>query len=504
MTDVRDFLELGADRMPSKIAVVSAGVRKAYGELDEEADRLANAWLAEGLAPGDRVTIALHNSIEAVVCIFAALKAGAVFVPLHPEVKASKLGRILDDCRPRVVIGHAGNLPASIRAAERFVVSVGGPDESADAELAELVAAGPARRPARTRGPDDLAALLYTSGSTGVPRGVMSSHRNIDAASASIIAYLDNTADDVILDALPIAFDYGLYNVLMPLRFGGRVVLERPTVIPLQLIGLLQREQVTGLPLLPTLAASLGRIASLRGYALPHLRYLTSTGQPLLPAHVAALRSMFGEVDIYSMYGLTECKRVSYLPPTELGRRPMSVGKAMPRTEAWIEDANGRRIDGPDQVGELVVRGPHVMLGYWNMPEATSAVLGPGRTPSERTLRTQDLFRQDAEGYLYFVARSDDLIKVAGERVSPREVEAVALSCAGVHEAVAYGVEDLQLGQAIHLVVVAPELTAAQILAHCAEHLERHRVPRQVEIRDALPRTLTGKLDRRQAVLVEP
>jgi acyl-CoA synthetase (AMP-forming)/AMP-acid ligase II len=329
----------------------------------------------------------------------------------------------------------------------------------------------------------------------------MLSHANVAAAAAAIIEYLGNTVDDVVLDFLPLSFDYGLYNVLMPIRFGGTVVLERGFIAPHQIVGVLRRERVTGLPLVPTIAAGFAQLRSLGGLALPDLRYITSTGQALAPAHIERLLEIFPGVRLFSMYGLTECKRATYLAPEELPRRPSSVGKAIPGTAVWIVDADGRRIEGAGVVGELVVHGPHVMQGYWNRPSETAKALRPDPLTGERGLHTGDLFRMDDEGFLYFVARTDDMVKTCGQLVSPKEIENTVLALEGVEEAVACGLPDAVLGQSIHVVVRGARgasLTAADVIAFCAARLEKWMVPRSVDIRSELPRTATGKTARRE------
>jgi amino acid adenylation domain-containing protein len=494
---VHHFLERSAERLPDKEALVCGARRLTYAGVEARANRLANALRSYGLKPGDRAAVWLESGVEAVVAIFAILKAGGVFLPLNPQLRGSKLAWILRDCGVRFLIARAESLPPELAGCPDLARVLTATADFVD----DLAAEFPSTRPESGAAADDLCALIYTSGSTGTPRGVMLTHRNVVAASASIIEYLENREDDVVVDFLPLSFDYGLYNVLMPFRFGGRVVLERSFLYPYQLIGLLKKEGVTGLPIVPTIAAGLVKLRSLEGYDLPALRYVTSTGQALPPPHIERLREIFPGARIYSMYGLTECKRVSYLPPEELERRPASVGKAMPNTEAWLADDAGERIAHPEEAGELVVRGPHVMRGYWNLPEETAWALRPGLEPGERVLHTGDLFRIDAEGFLYFVSRRDDLIKTGGERVSPKEIESVAHALEGVAEAAACGVPDELLGQAVHLAVTLREgaaLTAADILAHCARHLEKSMIPRHVEIRGELPRTATGKIARRE------
>ena len=298
---------------------------------------------------------------------------------------------------------------------------------------------------------------------------------------------------------LPLSFDYGLYQVLMAAKFGGTVVLERSFAYPHAVLQKLVQERVTGLPLVPTMVAMLLQM-DLSRYDWSHLRYVTNTGAALPTDHILRLRRLLPHVRIYSMYGLTECKRVSYLPPEQLDVRPGSVGRAMPNEEVYIVDEAGRRV-GPGVVGELVVRGSNVMKGYWDSPEETAQRLRPGPLPGESVLYTGDLFRMDEEGYLYFVARKDDIIKSRGEKVSPKEIENVLASHPHVAEAAVVGVPDQILGQAIKA-VVAPKpgvrLTSQEILRHCAQHLEDFMVPKIVEIRSVLPKTGNGKIDKRQ------
>jgi len=342
----------------------------------------------------------------------------------------------------------------------------------------------------------DLAALLYTSGSTGTPKGVMLTHLNMVSAARSIISYLKNRPEDVILNVLPLSFGYGLYQVLMAARFGGTVVLEPSLAYPHAVLSRLVEERATGLPLVPTMAALLLAM-DLGKYDLSSLRYITSAGAALPVEHLEGLRRAAAQAKIYVMYGLTECARVTYLPPDQLDRRPTSVGRGMPNQEVAVVDGNGRRV-APGETGELLVRGSHVMRGYWEMPEATRQALRPGPFDDPQpVLWTGDLFRVDEEGYLYFVARKDDIIKSRGEKVSPKEVEDALYRHPGVAEAAVLGVPDAVLGEAIHaFVVLRPghELSHQELLRHAAEQLEDFMVPRYIEFRDALPKSDNGKI----------
>jgi acyl-CoA synthetase (AMP-forming)/AMP-acid ligase II len=248
----------------------------------------------------------------------------------------------------------------------------------------------------------------------------------------------------------------------------------------------------------PTLFGVLLGLRGLEARELPALRYLSNTGAALSVTTIAGLRQTFPKARIYSMYGLTECKRVSYLPPHLIDVKPASVGIAIPGTEVWVEDSEGGEC-APGEVGELIVRGPHVMQGYWNDAEATAKRLRPGRWPWERELMTGDLFKRDAEGHLYFVGRKDDMIKSRGEKVAPREVEEVLYAVPGVRDAAVIGVPDALLGSAIHAYVSVfedAELDERTLKRACAAKLEDYMVPQRIEIRDELPRSTAGKIDK--------
>jgi acyl-CoA synthetase (AMP-forming)/AMP-acid ligase II len=260
------------------------------------------------------------------------------------------------------------------------------------------------------------------------------------------------------------------------------------------------QEQATGFPGVPTIFAILLSLKDLSAFALPSLRYFSNTAAALPPDHIRRLRAAFPRATVYSMYGLTECTRVTYLPPEELDRRPGSVGKGMPNEEVWVETEDGR-VAAPGEVGELVIRGSNVMRGYWENPEATARCLKPGRLPGEVVLRSGDLFKTDADGFLYFVGRRDDIIKTRGEKVSPREVENVLHAHEGVREAAGIGVPHPVLGQAVKAFVVlrdGADATPSAILAWCRQRLEDYMVPKEVVVLDNLPKTPTGKVRQKE------
>jgi amino acid adenylation domain-containing protein len=500
------FLENSAARLPLKTALICGTERFAYRDLDERANRLAHSLIGEGIERGDRIAICLENCMAAVVAVFAVLKAGGVFVFINPTTKPQKLGYILSNCGARGLIMSARCYPEAEHAAKTAGVGhiwLAGPSQQSGSHHTSALDAVfcdprlPVSRPSRTCIDIDLAALIYTSGSTGRPKGVMLTHLNIISAATSITTYLENTEDDIIANLLPLSFDYGLYQVLMAFRIGGTLVLERSFTYPHAVLQTIISEKVTGLPIVPTISAVLLQM-DLSAYRFPFLRYITNTAAALPTKHIRRLREQFPNVKLYSMYGLTECKRVSYLPPDQIDRRPTSVGRGMPNEEVYIVDDFGRRVP-PGVVGELVVRGSNVMMGYWALPEETAIRLRPGTLPGERVLYTGDLFQMDEDGYLYFFGRKDDIIKSRGEKVSPREIEDVLYTLPGVSEAAVIGVPDDVLGQAIRAFVSlhdGAQLTEQDVLRHCARHLENFMVPRSVLFVDVLPKTASGKIDK--------
>jgi amino acid adenylation domain-containing protein len=509
------FLHETAQRFPDKAALVCGSRRSSYGEIERHSNALAHALRALGLQRQQRVAIHHDNSIETVEAIFATLKASGVFVTVNPQAKPDKLAFLLNDCGVQVLLIGARALAAAARELAgceqlRHVIAL---DQEADTDttavlraagkqlhwLEPLRAAYPTTLPSNRNISLDLASLIYTSGTTGRPKGVMLTHANMHAVSGSICSYLQSQASDVILSALPLAFGYGLYQVLTAFRTGATVVLEKQFLYPYQFIEQLKKEGATTLPLVPTISALLLNLKDLDARDFESVRCITNAAQAMPASHVRRWRELLPRARFYSMYGQTECARVSYLPPELVDAKPTSVGVAIPDTEAWIENEHGEVVTAPDQPGELIVRGPHVMLGYWNRAEETARALRPGRHPGERELRTGDLFRLDADGHLHFVARRDELIKTAGERVGPREVESALYEMQAVKEAAVIGVPDDVLGSAIKAFVALHEgasLTQAEVIKHCQRRLEKFMVPKHVAFVAELPKTPSGKISK--------
>ncbi|MBY8848281.1 class I adenylate-forming enzyme family protein [Saccharothrix longispora] len=452
---VTDLLDRAADRVPDSVAVVDGAGSWTYRELREKALDAA-AWLAvRGARPGDRVVVRVGNVREFVALLFGTLYRGAVVVPLNPAMKPYHVRSVLADAEPAVVVTD----PAEIGTA--------------------------ARRPTVRVRPTDLAALVYTSGSTSTPKGVISSHDAVLFATDAIASRLRYRADDVVLTALPLSFDYALYQVFLAVSAGCSLVLSDVDA-PARLLGVIKDNGVTVVPVVPSLAGLLVRLAG-RGEPPSSVRLFTNTGAALAPASAQQLRDAFPGARVVPMYGITECKRVTIAEPDRDLVKPGSVGTALPGTEVLIVDGAGAPCP-PGTVGQIVVRGPHVMAGYWRAEELTAH-----RFPVPATLHTGDYGHLDADGELFFEGRRDDLFKRRGVRMSAREVEAATLDIAGVTAAAV-----LPPGEHGDLAVVAVTgREPAEVLAGLRERLEDAKVPAVCRTVECLPLTPNGKTDLR-------
>ncbi len=502
---LHDSLLNSSTRLPDKLAVVVEGKPYSYAQLLDSAMRLAEALRARGVQRGDRVAIYMDNTWPCVVSIYAVLMAGGVFLVINPQTKGDKLEFILDDSDTKLLItdGHLASvfvpllskLPKLAGVICSGQAPVAATVDSFDAVLRDTA---PLALPIPVI-PLDLAALIYTSGSTGNPKGVMQTHQSMLFAAGSLVEYLRLDETQRIFCVLPVAFDYGLYQLLMAVQLGATLVLERSFTYPAQIFARMQEYQVTAFPGVPTIFALLLSAHGRSPLCFPSVTRVTNTAAALPDEFVARLREVFPNALLYKMYGLTECKRVSYLEPELVDVKPGSVGTAIPGTEIYLLSPDGAPVP-PGETGVLHVRGPHVMLGYWKRPDLSAHMLKPGKLPGERILCTQDFFRMDADGFLYFVGRNDDIIKTRGEKVSPVEVENALHSIAGIREAAVVGVPDEVLGQAIRAyVVVEPGMVLSdkQIRAACLTRLENFMVPKEVIIVPDLPKTATGKVSKK-------
>jgi len=511
-----EFLELSAQRYPDKTALVCDGERYTYAQLNAMSNQLAGAFLSQGVERGDRLAVFMENSLDSFLSIFAILKAGAVFVVINHQMKPQKLCFILNNCRAKGLVTHV-KFRSHLKEIEKnvsslqFITLCGDASKApagigpASLSLTEILATPPAGLPDIETIDLDPASIIYTSGTTGFPKGACFNHRAMVSISHTVTHYLENVETDIILNVLPFSHGYGLYQALMSAFMGATLILEKSFAYPQQILQTFERERVTGFAGVPTLYAIMLQIKDIQNRDFNSVRYLTNAAAALPVPHISALKEVFPNAKIYSMYGVTEAKRVSYMPPDELHERPYSVGKGMPNQELYIVDESGKRV-GPGVVGELVVRGSNVMMGYWEMPEENAKILKPGKYPGERVLYTGDLFRMDEDGYLYFVSRKDDIIKSGGEKVPPKEIENVLYELPQVLETAVIGVSDSLLGQAIKAYIVLKEgmpLTDREVIAHCRSKLESFMIPKHVEFVSDLPKTSSGKIRKKDLVDAE-
>ncbi|HEU5023993.1 MAG TPA: class I adenylate-forming enzyme family protein [Spirillospora sp.] len=490
---LHDLLDGAAARFPGATAVTTADGAVTYRDLAGSSARAAR-WLAEqGAGRGDRVIIAGAHGLLAPALAYGCSRIGAVFSILHEETTPRSLAHVLDDAEPALLVAdgagaarEAGLRSVPVFTADKAAAAIAdvpdGPDDSDGPD-------GPPPRPAAL--PVDPACFIYTSGSTGTPKAVVSTHAQMLFAARAIQSVLDYRRDDVVFVALPLSFDYGLYQLFLAAHAGASVRLGGPSDAGPALPAALRRTGATVLPAVPSMAANLARMLERYGGTVP-LRLLTNTGAAMPAATLAVLRRHVPGLSVQLMYGLTECKRAAIMPPDEDLRRPGASGRALPGTELLVVGPDGLPLP-PGETGEIVVRGPHVMAGYWRRPELTAARF-PRRDGLFPELRTGDRGRLDADGFLYFDGRDDDVYKSRGIRVSALEVEAAAHRVPGVAAAAVLPPRD---GRRDAVLFAVTGLDPSAVMAALRGELEPYKLPGRCVAVGGLPLNGNGKVDRK-------
>lgn len=484
-----DLLRNSVRRRPQAEAVVLAERRFSYAQLWSGVENVAARLRQEGLKPGDRVALLLDATPEYVAAYYGILAAGGVVVALNTAAGAAEITACLRHCEARFVIGD-GRCELQQAPAHCQWLDLAKADIWSGKGAPALLPVGPESDSA-------LASIIYTSGTTGAPKGVMLSHRNLVSNVVAVADYLQLTAADRVLHALPFHYSYGNSVLHTHLAVGATVLIEPGLAYPHRVLERMARERTSGFSGVPASFALLLARVQLDAYPLHSLRYLTQAGGPMAPADIERVRGLLPQTAFFVMYGQTEATaRLTYLPPHRVPDKPGSVGVAIADTQIRIVDDHANALPA-GQAGHVCARGPGVMLGYWNDPDATRRVLRDG------WLWTGDLGYLDDDGFLYLQGRSSDLIKTGAHRISPREIEEVLLSLDEVGEAVAAGVPDPLLGEVIKVwLVMRPgaSLSARQVLAHCRHRLPLYKVPRHVVFIDAIPKTASGKVRRNVVV----
>ena len=507
---VHELLEDSAGRFPDKEAVFHLGTWRTYREIEEQANALAHLLSGLGTQRGDRVALCIENSPEYVVTYYAILKTGAITVAVNTENTAADIGFIVRDCGARFFVTNerqfakVGPALAEGGPVERVLLwsaGRGGGDAKAGAPPAPIVPLpgsleGLSRRaPGRRVTEQDIASIVYTSGSTGQPRGAVLSHLNIISNVGSIVAYLGLTPADRIMVVLPFHYIYGKSLLNTHFAVGGSVVIDNRFVYPAAVLQTMREQSVTGFAGVPSTFTILLNRALLKGPAFPSLRYVTQAGGAMAPAVQKEVAKAFAPAQLFIMYGATEASaRLSYLDPADLPRKWGSIGKGIPGVDLFVADENGRPL-APGQEGEIVARGPNIMQGYWGRPEETRRVLRNG------LYFTGDIGRTDDEGFLFIVGRTWEMIKVGGNRVSAKEIEEALYEHPAVAEAAVIGVPDDLLGEVPKAFLVlktgASPCSDEHIKEFLTGRLASYKIPKSVEFREGLPKNEAGKIQKR-------
>lgn len=480
------FLDRTAADRPDSSAVSSGGETLTYRALDGGSRRLARWLLERGLERGDRLVVCAPGSVLQPALVYAASRAGITFSLLHEQTRGIQLDHVLDDCEPALLV--TDNADAAAAAERRNVRTV---STTVLTEVAFADTPVPEEAPPGPLAVDPV-CLIYTSGTTSLPKAVVSTHQQLTFAARAIRSVLGYRPDDVVYSPLPLSFDYGLYQLFLSTLAGAHVSLGRPAEVGPALLTNLVRANATVLAAVPSVAEALARLLRRsRGRGAPPLRLLTNTGAAMPAETLAALRAALPDLRVQLMFGLTECKRATIMPPDGDLTRPGSSGRALPGTEVFVLDEDGNRL-APGEIGEIVVRGPNVMAGYWRRPELTA----------QRFRRVEGLFPQlhtgdygwvDEDGFLYFDGRRDDIYKESGFRVSATEVEAAARRVPGVTAAAVLPPQPT----APALLFVVGDVGAGQVLDGMREQIEEFKIPGHCLPLDALPLTGNGKVDRK-------
>lgn len=495
---------------PDKTAVIAGETCITYRQLSRQAESLS-AWLWErGVRSGEMIGIHLRKCVEEITATFAAARIGAAFVNINSLWTVRQLEHVIDDCGVRILFTDTLRAMALAKSGlieklDTIVVADRPPNH--DKVISWASVPGDLAAPLVNVEENDLAALIYTSGSTGSPMGVMHSHSNLVQGAKNISSYLKNLPQDRVLGLLPMSSTYGLSQVTTMFLVGGAIVLQ-PVAIADEIVKTIIAKKVTGFAAAPPTWIQMIQYLQQGGMSPSSLRYITSSGSSIPRPFLELLPQVLPGVEIYSMYGLTETLRSTYLRPELFSEKLGSIGRAIPNVEVYVVDSE-KGICGPGEQGQLIHRGDTICQGYWANTEATAEIIKPCEhlkplIGNEKVLHTGDTVRIDKDEYLWFVGRSDSMIKCGGYRVNPEEVEKIVYESGLVGSVVAFDIADEILGRVFHIAVTAPDDKAPNImelLTFCRRNMPGYMVPRRIHsLSEPMPRTTSQKIDRRGVI----
>lgn len=498
-----------AGKLGDKPAYFFMDKASTYAELDAAVTKFASGLEKLGVKKGDHIALLLGNSPHFVISLYGALRLGATVIPVNPIYTADEIGYILHNGDVKVVVGLDLMLPLAEKMhhqmpkVEHFIICESGQSEGSEADLSKLTLGSKMKPFTHVVGSGELdfigpeisdeevAVILYTSGTTGKPKGAMLTHKNLYSNAKDVSDYLKMNEEDRVITALPMFHVFCLTVALnAPLMNGGTMIIV-PRFSPAEIFRIARKYETTVFAGVPTMYNFLFQYPEGNPEDLKTLRLCISGGASLPVALLQNFEKKFN-VMVSEGYGLSEASPVTCFNPLDRPRKPGSIGTSIINVENKVVNELGEEVS-PGDVGELIVRGPNVMAGYYKMPEETAATIRDG------WLYTGDLARMDDEGYFYIVDRKKDMILVGGYNVYPREVEEVLYKHPDIVEVVVLGVPDPNFGEAVRCYVVSknPELTEAQLIDYCSEHLAKYKVPRAIEFLEELPKNTTGKILRR-------
>lgn len=488
---------------PEKEAIVYSGARMTYGQLWNRVDSIASFLREEGIRPGQRVALLLINSPEYISAYYGVMAAGGVAVPFNTEQRFQDIVSLTEDCNPQwividpeyreyhellgslgkdigiISVGESGSIDPKLSRKSVLLRDIAEP--SSASELLEI-------------DPDSLAVIIYTSGTTGKPKGVMLSHRNIYSNTDSIQDYLNLDSSDKVMCVLPFHYSYGSSVLHTHLSVGASLVLENRLLYPHKIMQTIAEEKVTGFSGVPSTFNLLKKRVDMGQYNLPHLRYITQAGGPMLPEAIDEYIEWYPHVSFFVMYGQTEATaRLSYLPPEMSSQKKGSIGRSIPGVQLQVRNSAGEAITEVGQKGEIWATGGNIMMGYWKDPDQTAKVLRDG------WLRTGDIAYADSDGYLYITGRNSEMIKSGEHRIGPAEVENVIKRLDCIDEVAVVGTQDDILGQVLKAIIVlnpTRTIEVRDIKRHCMTMLPVYKIPKYIEYVDEIPKTSSGKIKR--------